>query len=327
MQSKLRDNIEELNRSFAKKTKPSESLRGEISRSCKKRYLFDIIYAFQHIKGKVSSKTIEAVTDLFPRSHQKWAWVLLCALRPPYEDPINWVPHDYDFHYHLIMLNLLKRLDLSSKGFRSLAEYPLRTSVDNLLMSGAFWGCGTEVVQEWLTKEFYDDLLARENDFDVQAKYLPMEFTEHFISAVARLFERHRLERMHLGISAAVSYYGGDKALDNAKCNFIEWLLSKGVNPILFELVVTGFLIPANGLLLPNDKQIYESLNGTNATYKGVFGMVNLGKPIKGLANLLKGGKPPRDKLTNAFLSDYIQWHQSLHLTDRLGRHLQRRLD
>ena len=190
------------------------------------------------------------IADLFSGSEAKWAWLFLCALRAPCEDPMTWSPELYDYHYFQILLELLETLNLSSDEFQSLAEYHLIMSVDNLLMSGAFWGCGTEVIQEWQTQEFHEHLLARENILDVEAEYDSIELAENFISSVAQMFKKHHLERLQLAISSALSYYGRDERTETAKCNFFDWLLSENLDPFLFDMVLAGFIIHENGLLL-----------------------------------------------------------------------------
>jgi hypothetical protein len=251
MSTKLRNSIKKLNQDFLENKKPADLLKKEVVQFCQKIYIFDMIAALPSLK-ELSIYTIEVIIASYLRTREKLGWLLLCAQLPPYEDPINWEPDSYDFQYFQIMLEFLKKSDLSSDEFQELAEYHLRILVDNLLMSGAFWGCGGENIKKWSTQEFYNKLLSQKKKFDLEAEHTSIEFTENIITSVAQLFEKHRLERLKLYISSAESYYGLSDRIKKTKVNFINWLFSQELTPFLVDLVINNFLVPENGLLIPN---------------------------------------------------------------------------
>ncbi len=318
MSSTLRESITALKLQCCERKDPTIAQKRQVAAFCQKRYVFDFIYAFRH-ERRQSLRSIMTVVTLFPTSEAKWAWVLLCALRLPYEDPQGWDPRLHDYVYFQLMLALLAELDLPADEFRDLAEYPLRVSVDALLMSAAFHGCGKEAVVKWQTEEFYEELLSREHRLDLEPGNLSsMELAEDFISSVARLFERHRLERPHLGIGAGFVYYGLDERAKDARNAFLDWLLTTKVSPVLFDLVLAGYLIPQDGLLLPDGEKICAAIDSKQTQCESMLGIVDLAVPLQCLAGLLVGRPPAEGSRAHLFWVGYVLWHAELGIMEQL---------
>ena len=320
MKSTLQECLKELNWRCCQGKNPTNAQKKNVATFCQKRYIFDLIYAFMHEK-KRSINSIKTVVNLFPADEAKWAWLFLCALRLPYRDPTEWDLKVSDYSYFHIMLQLLVKLDMSANEFRNLAEYPLRVSVDALLMSSAFVGCGEKVMKRWRTKEFYRELLSRKTQLVLKSgRYSSVDLAEDFISSVAKLFEKHHMEQLHLGIGTGALYYGLDKTED-ARNAFLDWLLKAKVNPFLVDLVLFGFLIPENGLLLPDGKKIREAIDSKETKYHSMLGTVDLAIPLAGLSGILAGKPPSKSAKAHLFVIGYVLWHAELGLRGKLDNY------
>lgn len=320
MAGELKESIEALNRACSEGKTPAHSLNEKIAPFCQKKYLFDLVSACL----SVESRTIKQLAELFPKAEGKWGWVFLCALRPPREEPMEWDPSQFDYHYFGIMLQFLERLRLPSDEFQVLAEYPLRISVLNLLLSEALADCRGEVLEEWDSEEFYERLLLRKWDFVLGRRYRTEKLAKDFISSVAQLFERYGLERPSFGLNAVMSYAGDEKVM-GAMRSLFEWLVSNESHPVLFDFVLGEYLVPHNGLLLPNERVINEDLRESETELWGLLGSIDLRKPLLGLKRFLKKRACSGDKEGKMFISAYVLWHKSQGLFEELLTYLTKR--
>lgn len=326
LNSELKQCIIDINDAFRKKRTPSDSLKRPLSGYCKKQYLFDLIHAIHYLGRPISSYTVEIILKKFLSKNDTFGWLFLFSIIPPDGDPMNWEIDDYDEHLYLMMVDFLESLNLKPRVFKHLAEYQLRRAVDNLLMSRAFGGCGSKMILEWHKDKFYESLLSKEYHFDLEKDHTLIDFAEYFISRVAKLLKKYKLPKLMLGISAAMSYYAPDNEYTaKPRENFFSYLLSIDIHPLLFDLVINNFLVPENGLLLPDYKKIVKASKEEDALYRSIFGLVNLKTSLSVFKNIIEEDNSAIPKEYDHLVAGYIEWHHSFELQEELVKKYEKR--
>ena len=313
--------IERINQMYLDDENPPDSLKNQLRAFCKRKHLFDLLNGIIKLE-ELSSYTVELIAECFLQNREKWGWMFLCVIIiivTQSEDPIEWSPESFDFHCLRVVSDFLEKINLPSSEFKECAEYHLRTSVDSLLMSQAFMGCGFKTIEEWSSPRFYKKIIAKSYNFKRDKEYPTVDIVESIVGSVAQLFEKHGLDRLSLKIGGARSYYGNDEKINKAKMNFVRWLIDQGVVPQLFDLFLNGLLIPKNCLLLPNKRKILECAEDDDFEYKGVAGNVDLSKAIFALSFLISDEEPGSvDDYVESFLVGYFHWHDQFQLIENL---------
>ena len=284
----------------------------------RKQYIFDFIAEFHDSPG--SSGFLRALSGLFPSSERVWWVVTLHTLRPPLPDPQHWQPSLADYGFLEFLLGQVESLDVSEEDFLALNHFPLVRIADDVLMSGAFFGCGMETVEEWRTPAFYDCLLAEDFPSSTARGLLPMARAEALIARILRILENHGLPRLRLGIGSATLYYGiRDVALQSAREDLIMWLVARSVGPYLLCMVRHGILLPRDGALVPNLERI-RRLEERPAIMNGLLGPVRSNLFVKAIRSVevfsTDGGYPVGDARVDECVASYVRWHESLGLFD-----------
>ena len=129
-----------------------------------------------------------------------------------------------------------------------------------------------------------------------------------------------------LGISAAMSYYASDNEYTaKPRENHFSYLISIDIHPLLFDLVINNFLVPQNGLLLPDYKKIVKALKEEDALYRSIFGLVNLKTTLSVFKNIIEEDNSGIPKEYDHLVAGYIEWHHSLGLQEELIKEYEKR--
>lgn len=275
--------------------------------ACHKKNIFDMIcgpYAPTHL----SNATVKTIADQYAASGERSGWLWLCTGLPPQnQDPINWMPSAAEYDYLNTMLDFLYALRLSTDEMHDMSEFPLRRAVDRLLMSGAFCGCGSDLIGRWASDSGYEALLGLRNQEGMTTPRLVR--ARAFIGRVANHFEHMGAARLKLLIGAALSYYGGDTQISLAQQRFLKWTMSQKLYPLLLDLAIHDFLIPESGVLQPNIAKIKEASGTDRLQYTSVFGQVDLAEAVTVLDKCLLKSQKPETHYAVQLLQAYLQWH------------------
>ena len=120
-----------------------------------------------------------------------------------------------------------------------------------------------------------------------------------FIEGVAKCFDQLGLPRLSLNIGSALSYYGHDDQMS------------------LIDLVLAGFLVPSDGLLIPTVATIRCSTRNGKIPHHGICGQVDLRASVEALVHCVLQQRQPQDSFSNALLVACLQWHVRWGLVDR----------
>ena len=147
MTSNVQDTVSILNDNVQQARGTDERLTAMLGMVCEKKHIFDMVQA---LSGSLHIDTVRTLADKYASNADPWGWVWLCSGVPARNiDPIEWMPKASDYAYLSVMLAFLRVVRLPASGLRDMVEFPLRLAVDRLLMSGAFHGCGVDMMKKW----------------------------------------------------------------------------------------------------------------------------------------------------------------------------------
>lgn len=225
-----------------------------------------------------------------------------------------------DYRFLEFLLGQVESLDVPEEDLRALNQFPLARIVDDVLMAGAFAGCGMETVEQWRTAGFYDHMLTGDLPSSTARGLRPMARAEVLIARIARIIENHGLPRLRLGVGSATLYYGiRDVALQSAREDLIMWLVARSVGPYLLYMVRHGILLPRDGALVPDLERI-RRLEERPSVTNGLLGPVRSNLFVKAIRSIeafsTDGGYPTGDARVDECVASFFRWHKSLGLFD-----------
>jgi len=290
---------------FSETSQISAEARRAVASFAKKQYIFDFIAELYDSPG--SSGFLRALSGLFPDSERVWWLMALHTLRPPLSDPMHWQPTLADHRFLKILLEEIESLEIPEEDFVALNHYPLVRIVDDVLMSSAFAGCGTETVELWRTPEFYEHLLNTDFPSPTARGLSPMRRAEALTARILRILENHGVSRLRLGIGAATLYYGiRDEALREARGNFVEYLTEKDIAPCLLNAARAGLFQPVLGALVPHFERV-EQMDGSPDVINGTLGPFD--RAIFWRVMRTADDPQPGDRPVEEFIRSFQRWH------------------
>lgn len=306
----IQNNLVKLNDIVGKKSLPPE-LAIAMKNICVKKNIFYLVYLIN--ENQYSNAVVSKILEYYLQNKESLGWFLGCCFLPPYDgEPMTWCPDRDDYYYLGVLLDFISSLTLSQKEFRDISEYHLRKIVDNLLMSSAFAGCGSDTLLEWKSEEFYTKLLKMKNKMESNNS---IDCTKEIISRIAKLLDKNKMKKLSLYISGASSYYDSDDWVKESRINCINWLGSKNIHVLIFDLIISGILKVKGPLIVPNESNINKELSeaGQNKSYmfSGILGVIDLLPAIKLLGGIISGKKvKSKGKSDELLLEGLLGWNK-----------------